>query len=221
MRVKDKLLRLLLGVYMSLVIAAVFLYAEREAILGDAARVIFFHIPAAWVAVLSFFMSMVSGIQYLRWQRLDDDRGAVAAAELGLVFTVIATITGAIFANLAWGTPWNWDPRQTTVFILMLIYMAYLALRAAVEEEDRRARLSAVYAIVAFISVPFLVFIIPRMYWSLHPDPLISGSGQASLDMAPRMLRVFLASLVGFTALFIWMYRLAVRSARLHASRGE
>lgn len=210
-----KLLALILGVAMTVIIFGAFLYAEPEATLGEAGRVIFFHIPAAWVAVLAFFLSMVSSVQYLRLRRPDDDRGAVAAAELGLIFTIIATITGSIFANLAWGSPWNWDPRETTIFILLLIYLAYFALRAAVEEEDRRARLAAVYGILAFITVPFLVFIIPRVYWSLHPDPLISQSGQASMDMTPRMLRVFLASLASFTTLFVWMYNVQVRIARL------
>ena len=211
---KGKILPLLLGIYMSLVIVAAFTYAEAEATLGDAGRVIFFHIPSAWIAVLAFFVSMVGSIQYLRKGRIADDHGAVAAAELGLVFTVVATITGAIFANLAWGTPWNWDPRETTVFVLLLIYMAYFALRAAVEEEDRRSRLAAVYSILAFITVPFLVFILPRFYWSLHPDPIISTTGKASMAMSPHMLQVFMASLLGFTGLFVWLYRLQVRIAR-------
>lgn len=212
---KGKIFPLLLGVLMSLVIVAAFLYAEPEAILGDAGRVIFFHVPAAWVAVLSFFVSMVSSILYLKRSKVSDDHSAVAAAELGLTFTIIATITGAIFANLAWGTPWNWDPRETTIFVLMLIYLAYFALRSAVEEQDRRARLSAVYAIFAFITVPFLVFILPRVYWSLHPDPLITTGGQASMDMTPHMLQVFMTSLLAFTGLFVWVYRLQVRIAAL------
>jgi heme exporter protein C len=215
MQAKGKLLPLLLGVFMSIIIVAAFAYAEPEATLGEAGRVVFFHIPAAWVAVLSFFLSMVSSVLYLRRGKAIDDHSAAAAAELGLVFTIIATITGAIFANLAWGTPWNWDPRETTIFVLLLIYLAYFALRTAIEEEDRRARLAAVYAIIAFITVPFLVFIIPRFYWTLHPDPLISSSGQASMHMSPRMLQVFLSSLLAFTGLFVWVFRLRVRIAQL------
>ncbi len=215
MYLKGKVFPLLLGVLMSLVIVAAFLYAEPEATLGDAGRVIFFHVPTAWVAVLSFFVSMVSSILYLKRGKASDDHSAVAAAELGLTFTVIATISGAIFANLAWGTPWNWDPRQTTIFVLMLIYLAYFALRSAVDEQDRRARLSAVYAIFAFITVPFLVFILPRVYWSLHPDLLISTGGQASMSMTPHMLQVFMTSLLAFTGLFVWVYRLQVRIAAL------
>lgn len=214
MPLKGRWLAAGVGVLMTLVIVAAFLYAEPEATLGEAARVIFFHIPAAWVAVLAFFLSMVKSVQYLRQGRAIDDHGAVTAAELGLVFTVVCTITGSIFANLAWGSPWNWDPRETTIFILLLIYLSYFALRAAVEEEERRGRLSAVYAAVAFITVPFLVFIIPRVYWSLHPDPLISESGQASMHMTPRMLQVFLTSLVAFTGLFAWIYSLSQRIAQ-------
>ena len=73
---------------------------------------------------------------------------------------------------------WNWDPRQTSIFILLIIYGAYFLLRSAVEDEERRARMASVYSILAFISVPFLVFIIPRIYMSLHPDPLINVEGQ-------------------------------------------
>ena len=215
MPLKGKIFPLLLGVLMSIVIVAGFTYAETEATLGDAGRIVFFHIPAAWVAVLSFFLSMVSSILYLWRGKAIDDHGAVAAAELGLTFTIIATVTGAIFASLAWGTPWNWDPRETTIFVLLLIYMAYFALRSAVEDQERRARLSAVYAIFAFITVPFLVFILPRVYWTLHPDPLITSGGQASMAMTKKMLQVFMTSLLAFTGLFVWMYRLQIRIANL------
>jgi heme exporter protein C len=213
MQVRSKLPLVLLGVVMVLVIAAAFLYAEPAEGLGEASRVVFFHIPAAWVAVLSFLVSAIMSIKYLRTTSRHDDHSAAAAAGLGLVFTLVATITGSIFANLMWGSPWNWDPRETTIFVLLLIYLAYFALRSAVEDEQRRGRLAAVYAIIAFVTVPFLVFILPRVLGGLHPDPVISSSGQVSLKMSPRMLQVFLSSLLAFTWLFALMYRLEVRVA--------
>lgn len=212
---KGKLLPAFVGVLMTMVVIGSFLYAEPEATLGEAGRIIFFHIPSAWVAVLAYAVSMGASIQYLRKGRSWDDHGAVAAAELGLVFTIIATITGSIFANLAWGSPWNWDPRETTIFVLMLIYLAYFALRAAIEEDERRARLAGVYSILAFITVPFLVFILPRFYWSLHPDPLVGQAGDVDLAMSPRMLQVFVASFVAFTGLFVWVFRLETAIAAL------
>jgi heme exporter protein C len=204
-----KALKVILLLWLLAVIVAAFLYAPPATGLGQASRVVYFHIPVAWVTVLAFLISMVYSVQYLRKRRTRDDLRAASAAGLGFVFAVLATVTGSIFARITWGSFWNWDPRETSIFILLLIYAAYFALRSAVEDEDRRGRLSAVYAIVAFVTVPFLVFVVPRVYFSLHPDPIISASGK--LEMSASMVQVFLASLAGFTGLFAWLYRLTVR----------
>ena len=158
-----------LGLWMAVVIVAAFLYAPRARDLGESTRILFFHVPCAWIATLAFFVSAFYSIQYLRKENLRDDIWAYSSAHIGLMFTVLATVTGAIWANEIWGNPWNWDPRQTSIFILMLIYAAYFALRSAVEEDDKRARLAAVYSIIAFVTVPFFMFIVPRIYESLHP----------------------------------------------------
>ncbi len=204
-------LKFILLIWLSAVIVAGFLYAPADRSLGEAGKVIIFHIPVAWVTVLAFLVSCVYSVLFLRRRQLGDDLRAACSAELGLVFAVLATITGSIFARITWGSFWNWDPRETSIFILLLIYGAYFALRSAVEDEDRRARLSAVYAIVAFVTVPFLVFVVPRVYFSLHPD-IITPTG--SLQMGARTLQVFLSSLAGFTGLYVWLFQLAVRIAR-------
>jgi heme exporter protein C len=201
-------LKVLLLLWISGVILAAFLYAPPDRNLGEAGRVIMFHIPVAWVTVLAFLVSCVYSVIFLRKRNLEDDLRAAASAQLGLVFAVLATVTGSIFARITWGSFWNWDPRETSIFILLLIYAAYFALRSAVEDEERKGRLSAVYAIVAFVTVPFLVFVVPRVYFSLHPD-IITPTGK--LEMGARTLQVFLASLAGFTGLYAWMYQLAVR----------
>jgi heme exporter protein C len=126
-------------------------------------------------------------------------------------------VTGSLWAKAMWHSYWNWDPRETSIFFLLLIYCAYLALRSAVEGEERRARLSAIYSIAAFVSVPFLMFVVPRIYFSLHPDPLINQSGK--VEMNPRIRIAFLAMLVGFTGLFVWMQSLKVRLLRLERAR--
>lgn len=202
------ILKILLLAWLSAVILAAFLYAPPDRTLGEAGRVIMFHIPVAWVTVLAFLVSCVYSVLFLRRRQLGDDLRAAASAQLGLVFAILATITGSIFARITWGSFWNWDPRETSIFILLLIYGAYFALRSAVEDEDRRARLSAVYAIVAFVTVPFLVFVVPRVYFSLHPD-IITPTG--SIQMGARTLQVFFASLAGFSGLYVWMYKVAVR----------
>lgn len=202
-------LKLLLGAWMAAVIAAAYLWAPAAAGMGEISRIIYFHIPAAWVSVLAFFACMWFSIKYLRQRKFEDDLKAAVAGQLGLIFCLVATVSGAIFAKATWGSYWNWDPRETSIFVLVLIYAAYFALRSAIEDFDRRGSLSAVYSIVAFITVPFLVFVVPRIpaLQSLHPsDSIISSSGKLNMD--PKMLTVLLASLAGFTGIFFWMFRL-------------
>lgn len=168
--------------------------------LGNLVRIAFFHIPAAWVSVVAFFLSAFWAGQYLRTKDISYDWKSSAAVSLGLVFCLLATISGAVFSKLTWGAYWNWDPRQTTIFILLLIYGAYLALRSAVSDEEDRARICAVYGLLSFLTVPFLVFIIPRFYFSLHPQPVINSTGK--LEMDGIMVAVLMAALGMITAIF-------------------
>jgi heme exporter protein C len=196
--------------FMSGVIVAAFLYVHpAEGFIGESSRIVFFHVPTAWVAVLAFLMSCVTSIMYLRRQQPIDDIRAAVASGLGVLFCALATITGAVFAKIMWGAYWNWDPRQTSITILLLIYAAYFALRGAIQDPERRATLAAVYAILAFVTVPFLVFVVPRIYWSLHPDSIINTRGANEFDS--RYTQVLMASLVGFTGLYIWLYTLGCR----------
>jgi heme exporter protein C len=182
-------------------------------ILGDTTRVLYFHIPAAWVTVVALAWSMIQSVLYLARRRLEHDDQAAASAELGILFCIVATVSGSMWAKAMWGSYWNWDPRETSVFFLLLIYAAYLALRSAIEQPERRARLAAVYSAIAFVSVPFLMFVVPRIYFTLHPDPIINASGK--IDMDPRIRVAFFAMLLGFTGLFFWLQSLRVRVARL------
>jgi heme exporter protein C len=201
-------------IWMAVVIIAVFLLPPPQAQLGDVSRVFFFHVPMAWVAVLAFLLSFIFSIQYLKKKDLTYDTKAQTASRLGLLFTILATVSGSIFAKTSWGSFWNWDPRETSIFILLLIYGAYFALRSAVEMPDRKASLSAVYAILAFFTVPFLVFVIPRVYQSLHPNDSVINT-RLQIQMSSSILIAFLASLVGFTWLFVWIFRLETKINRL------
>ncbi len=186
---------------------------------GDSSRIVFFHVPTAWVATVAFLVSCVASVMYLVRRRPEDDERAAAAAGLGLLGAILATVTGSLFAKVEWGAYWNWDPRQTSITMLLLIYAAYLALRAAIADPERRATLAAAYAILAFVTVPFLVFVVPRVYWSLHPDVIASPEPSNRLDSAH--LRVLLASLAGFTGLFAWLFLISTRVARLSRLRQE
>jgi heme exporter protein C len=210
----------LLGVWMVVVFWAAFFYAPTaQGFKGESARIVFFHVPQAWVAVVAFCVNLVASIRYLRGRDPVDDIRAAAAAALGLLFSVLATISGSIFAKIMWGSFWNWDPREVSIAILLLVYAAYFALRQAVPDEERRGTLSAAYAVLAFVTMPFLVFVVPRIYWSLHPDTLINTSGR--IDMESRMLQVLLGSVAGFTGLFAWLYSLSVRLARADLRRRQ
>ncbi len=188
--------------------------------LGENAKIIFFHVPTAWLTVIAFLMSTIYGFQYLRKKDLNDDIKSYTAAQLGIIFCILATITGSIWSKFAWGSFWSWDPRQSSIFALLLIYGAWFALRSSIENEEKRASLSAVYSIIAFVTVPFFIFIMPRIMLGLHPgseeivDGKIVQSSSPIIDfrMNANMLLIFFLSLIGFTILYFWMWRLGYKS---------
>ncbi|WP_371373065.1 cytochrome c biogenesis protein [Sporomusa aerivorans] len=205
------------------VVYAVFYIVPPAEGLGELVRIAFFHIPVAWVAVLAFFLSAAWALQFLRTRSLEYDWRSSAAASLGLFFCVLATVSGAVFAKLTWGAYWNWDPRQTTIFVLLLIYGAYLSLRSAIENQEQKAKISAIYSLFSFFTVPFLVFVIPRYYFSLHPAPVINSA--ARVDMDRIMLYVLIGALAACTAIFwqalTWRVNVKRRQHMLHVKMRE
>jgi heme exporter protein C len=181
----------------------VFFYAPMEAVMGNVQRVFYFHVSTAWVGMLSFLVAAIAGIAYLVSKKTNWDIVEVSAVEIGLVFSIIAVASGSIWARPIWNTWWTWDPRLTTVTIMILIYAAYLLLRAGIDDPGRRARFGAVYAILGFISVP-LTFFSARLYRTIHP--VVIGTNQpgatGAFDMTSDMRLVFFFSLIVFTLLF-------------------
>lgn len=184
--------------------------------LEERARNIFFHVPLSWVACLAYLAALIYSVNYLRKKDMMDDVKASSAAAVGTLFTILATITGSIWAKFNWGSFWNWDPRETSIFILLLIYGAYFALRMSLDNDRKRAQLSSVYAIFAFVTVPFLVFIMPRIMEGLHPGS--SGDVNAGPVISPQpdalnILKQIELSLAfaAFTMLFFWLLSLTIR----------
>jgi len=160
------------------VVAAMFLWVPPYEGLGNVGRIVMVHVPTAWLTMLAFGIAAWYSAMYLRRRREQDDDRALAATELGFLFSILATVTGSIFAKVVWGSYWNWDPRETSILILLLIYGAYFALRSAIEDVERRRQLAGVYALFAFVTAPLLIFVVPRLYeTSLHPNcAFIQGS---------------------------------------------
>jgi heme exporter protein C len=188
----------------------VFLYAPREATMGDVQRIFYFHVASAWVGFFAFFVTFLGGIGCLargerRWDIL-----ALSSVEIGLAFIAMTVITGSLWARPVWGTYWTWEPRLTISAVQLLIYVAYGMLRASVESPERRARFAAVYGIVAFVTVPLSWFAI-RWWRTIHPDILTGGEGMA---FTPKMEHTLLASLAAFTLLYAALLRQRIRLER-------
>ena len=184
------------AVAMAIALALVFLVAPREAIMGDVQRVFYFHVSAAWTGYLAMLVAFVASLLYIlrrdrRWDRL-----ALCSVEVGLVFITQGIITGSIWAKATWGVWWTWEPRLTTSAVLWLIYAAYLTLRQATEEADRRARIAAVYGVVGFVAVP-INFMAIRWWRTVHPLVLDSSG----VHLAPTMVVTLVFSVVTFTLL--------------------
>jgi heme exporter protein C len=174
-----------------LVIAAAyasFFIAPTERTMGDIQRIFYFHVGSAWAGMDAFFVCFIANLLYV-WKRQEKyDWLSVSSAEVGLVLTTVVLITGPIWAKPVWGIWWTWDARLTSTFVLWLLYISYLLLRSLIEEPERRALLSALFGIFAFLDVP-LVFFSIRWWRTQHPSPVIMGGSGSGLD--PTMNKVF------------------------------
>jgi heme exporter protein C len=209
----------LLWLWISAVIVGAFYYAPLAAkFVGKSSRILYFHVPMAWVSFIAFIAAAVWSLLYLMKGRQErHDRAAAVAIQLGLLFGVLAIVTGSLWARIEWRMWWNWDPRQTSLLISLLFYAAYLALRGAVDDPEKRGRLAAAYALLGIVVTPFLFWVMPRITFSLHPEPVVNADGKVEMD--PRIFQVLLASTFAFTTLFFWMHNLQCRLQALVARK--
>ncbi|MGH9442332.1 MAG: cytochrome c biogenesis protein [Thermoanaerobaculia bacterium] len=213
-----KALKWLLGPYLLAVILAAFFWPRpAKGFIGESSRIVFFHVPMAWAATIAFLVAAGYSVAHLVRRIPESDEAAASAVRLGFLFSVLATVTGSIFAGVMWGSYWNWDPRETSIVMLLFLYAAYLFLRGAISDPERRGVLCAVYALFSGFVMPFLVFVIPRVTTSLHPQTIINPEGRILMDTPTRT--VFFAALTGFTALFFWMWDVDRRLERMKRRR--
>ncbi len=179
-----------------------FMYAPPEATLGDAYRVFYLHVPSAWVSYLAFGITLIGSIIYLIKKSSKWDLLAEASAKLGIVFCIVALLSGSIWANMTWGSYWNWDPRETTTLILLITYIAYLSFRMAIDDIDKKARLSSVLGILGFISVP-LSYVSVELF-TLHPG---GGVPLSKLNLTSPMMTTLMIALIGVSMIYLFLLK--------------
>lgn len=182
----------------------------RLNIVNETIRALYFHVPMWFGMVVLFCVSTVYAVQYLRTPSIEKDIKSVEFANTGLMLGMLGIFTGMLWANYTWGSPWHGDPKQNGAAISLLVYLAYFVLRGSIENEEQRARLSAVYNIFAFAAMIPLIFIIPRMTSSMHPG---SGGnpGFNMYDLDSKMRMVFYPAVAGWILLGVWIATLRVR----------
>jgi heme exporter protein C len=211
-----KILNWVSGILLAVATYITIIWAPTEAVMGHVQRVFYFHVATGWVGMIGFLLAVFSGIMYLIKTDLRWDIIGLAGIEVGLVFSFINIVTGAIWARPIWNTWWTWDPRLVTATIMELVYLAYLMLRQGIDEPERRARFGAIYAILGFVSVP-LSFLSIRIWRTIHP--VVVGSGdpgaEGTFDMTTDMQTAFFFSLFTFTVFGITLLWHRIRIGQL------
>lgn len=211
---------LTIGLLLYVVLASLLMQVPRLAILNETIRALHYHVPMWFGMIILLAASMVHAVRCLRSGQMESDIKSVELANMGLWFGVLGLISGMIWANFTWGSPWSSDPKQNATAIAMLIYLAYFVLRGALPEEQKRARISAVYNIFAFATLIPLLFILPRLTDSLHPGNG-GNPGFNAYDLDSKLRVVFYPAVIAFTLLGFWLASLRVRYRKLVAQEEE
>lgn len=179
-------------------------------ILNESIRNVYFHVPMWFAMIILFVINAINSIRYLSKGDLKFDIRAAESANVGILLGVLGLVTGMVWANFTWGEPWSNDPKQNSAAIAMLVYLAYFVLRGSMEEEQQRAKISAVYSVFAFPVMIVLLFILPRLTDSLHPGNG-GNPGFNSYDMDNEMRKVFYPAVLGWILIGAWIAQLRSR----------
>lgn len=196
------------GLYMA------FLYAPTEINMGLVYRIFFFHLGAVAAGFIAILIVAIAGIAYLRTNARKWDRLAEASGEIGVVFTIIALLMGSIWAKPIWGVWWTWDPRLTSYLVLLLIYVAYLMLRATARDDPRVARFSAVFGVLGAINVP-IVILSARIWRGISPVLFQESAQGFTFGLTPEMVQTLFVCIIASLLLFFYLLIQRVRLEEL------
>ena len=197
------------------IIAGFIVEVPQLPIVEETIRNVFFHVCMWFAMIVVFFYALLNSIKYLSNSDMDNDRKAVEAVNVGVLFGILGIVTGMIWAKTTWGDYWVNDPKLNGAAVCMLAYFAYLVLRSASPNPLLKARLSAVYNIFAFVMLIVFVGILPRVAdASLHPGSE-GDSPFAVAKMQGNMYAVFIPALIGWILMAFWLVDIRVRLRRL------
>ena len=190
---------------MAWVVVSGLIFTPQDVVQGESVRIMYVHVPSAWIAYLAFIVTAVASAGWLFGKKhsMGFDRFAGASAEVGVMFMAITLITGSLWGRLTWGKFWQWDPRLTTTAFLFVTYLGYLAVRRLDGSKEQRARRSAVVAMLAVLEIPLVHFSVV-LWRSLHQGAtVLNPSGDVKMD--GLMLFTLFSGVVGFTLIFVWL----------------
>jgi len=191
------------GLYLS------FFVAPPDYQQGETVRIMFIHVPAAWLALFGYTLIAIAALGTLIWRHPLADVAAKTAAPIGATFTFIALVTGSLWGKPMWGTYWVWDARLTSVLVLFLLYLGLIALWQAIEEPGRAGRAAAILALVGGVNVPIIKFSVD--WWNtLHQPASVFRPDGPTID--PSLLTPLFVMAAAFTALFVLLHLIAMRA---------
>jgi heme exporter protein C len=212
MRLTDRVLPWLAGVTAILLATGLYLslfVAPPDYQQGETVRIMFIHVPAAWLAMFCYMVIAVASIGSLVWRHPLADVAAKTAAPIGAAFTLLALVTGSLWGKPMWGTYWVWDARLTSVLVLFFLYLGLMAVWQSVEEPSRAGRAAAILAIVGVVNIPIIKFSVD--WWNtLHQPASVMRADGPTIDKS--MLYPLLIMAVAYSLLFVWLHMKAMRA---------
>jgi heme exporter protein C len=195
-----------------------FLIAPPHESMGDVQRIFYFHVASAWIAYVAFAVTFITSILYITSKDFKWDNWAVSSAEIGVVFTTLAILTGPMWAKAVWGVYWRWeDLKLLMTLVLWLVFIAYLVLRANVPSRRTKASLAAVFSVVGMVCVP-LSFAANRIWVQYHPTVIASDQGEI---VSEGMLPALIVAVFAMTFLYLAILLMRVDVARLQDRTDE